>query len=75
MKMTNNKTTFAVNSRVWVTVAETSPLGGGRHRGVIENVVKDMFDDTILYLVKTCGTVVPAREEALEEIKTKRKVL
>ena len=28
MKKTNNKTTFAVNSRVWVTVAETSPLGG-----------------------------------------------
>ena len=42
---------------------------------MIENVVKDMFDGTVLYLVKTCGIVVPAREEALEEIETKRKVL
>lgn len=47
--------------------------GGGRHRGVIENVVKDMFDDTILYLVKTCGVVIPAREEALESYKSRKK--
>ena len=47
--------------------------GGGRHRGVVENVVRDMFDNTILYLVKTCGVVIPAREEALEGYKSRKK--
>ena len=69
----NSLKKYEVNSKVWVTVAETSPIGGGRHRGVIENVVKDMFDDTILYLVKTCGVVIPAREEALESYKSRKK--
>lgn len=46
---------------------------GGRHRGVIENVVRDIFDYTTLYLVRTCGIVIPAREEALEGYKTKKK--
>lgn len=46
---------------------------GGGHRGVIENVVRDMFDNTILYLVKTCGVVIPAREEALESYKSKKR--
>jgi hypothetical protein len=32
-----------------------------------------MFDNTILYLVKTCGVVVPAREEALESYKSRKK--
>lgn len=68
-----NEANFSVNSKVWVTVAETSPLGGGRHRGVVENVVRDMFDNTVLYLVKTCGVVIPAREEALESYRTKKK--
>ena len=69
----NNLSKYDVNSKVWVTVAETSPLGGGRHRGVVENVVRDMFDSTILYLVKTCGVVIPAREEALESYKSRKK--
>lgn len=68
-----NTAKYTVNQKVWVTVAETSLLGGGRHRGVIENVVKDMFDYSTLYLVKTCGAVIPAREEALEEYKIKQK--
>lgn len=46
---------------------------GGKHRGVVENVVKDMFDGSILYLVSTCKTVIPVREEAVEEYKSKRK--
>ena len=69
----NNLSKYDVNSKVWVTVAETSSLGGGRYRGVVENVVRDMFDDTILYLVKTCGVVIPAREEALESYKSRKR--
>lgn len=65
-------TKYSVKQKVWVTVAETSLLGGGRHRGVIENVVRDMFDGTILYLVSTRGSVIPAREEALEAYKSKK---
>lgn len=68
-----NEAKYDVNSKVWVTVADTSSLGGGRHRGVVENVVRDMFDNTILYLVKTCGVVIPAREEAIENYKSRKK--
>lgn len=32
-----------------------------------------MFDDTVLYLVKACGIVIAAREEAIEGYKSKRK--
>ena len=46
---------------------------GGKHRGVIENIVRDMFDGTILYLIKTCGVVIPAREEAIEGYKSNKK--
>lgn len=73
MSIMTDKGNYRVNSKVWVTVAETSPIGGGRHRGVIENVVKDMFDYSNLYLIKTCGIVIPAREEALEPYKSKKK--
>lgn len=66
-------TRYTVNQRVWISVAESSPLGGGKHRGVVENIVKDMFDDSILYLVKTCGVVIPVREEAMSEYKSKKK--
>lgn len=45
---------------------------GGRHRGKIENIVKDMFDGTVLYLVKIKGTVVPVREGAIELMKIKQ---
>lgn len=41
--------------------------GGGRHKGVIDAVVPDMFDGSILYIVKTnSGIVVPVREDALD---------
>lgn len=46
---------------------------GGRHRGVIENVERDMFDNTILYLVRSRGLVIPVRAEALEDIGTRKK--
>lgn len=63
---------LSVNQKVFITLAETSVIGGGRHRGVIENVVRDMFDDSILYLVKTKGGhVVPVRDGAIELYKTK----
>ena len=67
--MSNSK--FLVGSKVWAAVAETSVLGGGRHRAKIENIVEDMFDGTILYLVKIKGTVVPVREGAMELMKIK----
>lgn len=65
---------YLVKQKVWVTVAETSSFGG-RHRGVVENIVQDMFDGTILYLVSTCGNIIPAREEALEAYKSKKRKL
>lgn len=65
---------FFVNQKVWVSVADTSPLGGGRHRGRIENIVRDMFDGSILYLIKTKGgAIIPAREGAIEAYKQKSK--
>ena len=40
---------------------------GGRHKGVIDAVVADMFDGSILYIVKsTSGFVIPVREDALD---------
>lgn len=65
---------FNLNQRVNIVLAETSPLGGGKHRGVIENIEKDMFDGTTLYLVKTKGgAIVPVREGAISPYKTKKK--
>lgn len=47
--------------------------GGGRHRGIIDNIVADMFDKSVLYIVKTKGgAVVPVREEAIEEYRTRK---
>ena len=64
---------FKLRQKVWFVVADTSPLGGGRHRGVIANVVADMFDKSVLYIVETKGgAVVPVREEAIEEYRTKK---
>lgn len=41
-------------------------IRGGRHKGVIDAVVSDMFDGSILYIVKTnSGVVIPVREDAL----------
>lgn len=36
-------------------------------------MVKDMFDGTTLYLIKTCGVVIAAREEAIEGYKLNKK--
>lgn len=59
---------YSVNDKVWFIVAESSPLGGGgRHKGVIDAVVPDIFDGSILYIVKTnSGIVVPVRQDALD---------
>lgn len=58
---------YSVKDKVWFIVADSSPLGGGRHKGVIDAVVADMFDGSILYIVKTTsGFVVPVREDALD---------
>ena len=47
--------------------------GGGRHRGIIDNIVADMFDKSVLYIVKAKGgAVVPVREEAIEEYRTRK---
>lgn len=41
--------------------------GGGRHKGVIDVIVPDMFDGSVLYIVKSSsGIVVPVREDALD---------
>lgn len=41
--------------------------GGGRHKGVIDAIVPDMFDGSVLYIVKSSsGIVVPVREDALD---------
>lgn len=67
------ETKFKLKQKVWFTVADTSPLGGGRHRGIIDDIVADMFDKLVLYIVKTKGgTVVPVREEAIEEYRTRK---
>lgn len=58
---------YSIKDKVWFIVAESSPLGGGRHKGVIDAVVSDMFDSSILYIVKTnSGVVIPVREDALD---------
>ena len=42
---------------------------GGRHRGIIDNIVPDMFDGSVLYIIKTKGgVVVPVREDAITPI-------
>lgn len=42
-------------------------IRGGRHKGVIDAIVPDMFDGSILYIVKTnSGVVIPVREDALD---------
>ena len=62
------KAKYELRQRVWFTVTETSPLGGGRHKGVVDSIVKDIFDGSTLYLVKAKGgAVVPVREEAMTE--------
>ena len=67
------ETKFKLRQKVWFTVADTSPLGGGRHRGIIDNIVADMFDKSVLYIVKAQGgAVVPVREEAIEEYRTRK---
>lgn len=68
------KMSYEVNQKVYVTVAETSVIGGGRHRGTIENIVQDMFDHTPLYLVRTKGgVIVSVGEAAIESYKSKNK--
>lgn len=42
-------------------------IRGGRHKGVIDAIVPDMFDGSVLYIVKSSsGIVVPVREDALD---------
>lgn len=70
-----NAMKFNVKQRVWFTVADTSPLGGGRHRGLIENIVSDIFDGSVLYLIKTKGgAIVPVREGAIEAYRKTKKI-
>ena len=58
---------YSIKDKVWFIVAESSPLGGGRHKGVIDAVVSDMFDGSILYIVKTnSGVIIPVREGTLD---------
>jgi hypothetical protein len=66
---------YKEKQKVWITTPDTFVGGGGRHRGVVDAVSVDMFDETPLYLVKTCGVVIPARKEALTECRTKSKKL
>lgn len=41
-------------------------IRGGRHKGTIDAIVPDMFDGSVLYIVKSSsGIVVPVREDAL----------
>ena len=57
---------YVINQKVYITV--------GRHRGVVENVVQDMFENSPLYLVRTKGgKVIPVREEAMEEYKVSQR--
>ena len=64
-----NTAKFTLKQKVWFVVADTSPLGGGRHKGIIDNIVPDMFDGSVLYIIKTKGgAVVPVREDAMSPI-------
>lgn len=47
---------------------------GGRHRGIIDNIVSDIFDGSVLYIIKTKGgVVVPVREDAITPIGVKNR--
>ena len=56
-----------------LTFLKPPSSGGGKHRGIIENVVADMYDGTPLFLVKIKGDVVVVREGAMTAYVTKKK--
>ena len=65
---------FVVKQKVHVSLPETSKLGGGRHRGIIENIVADMYDGSPLFLVRIKGDIVAVREGAMTAYITKKKI-
>ena len=43
-------------------------LGGGKHKGVIDSITEDLFDGSLLYIIKAKGgAMVPVREGAIKE--------
>lgn len=51
------------------------PLGGGKtHYGRIENIVRDMFDGSDLYLVNVLGEVKTYKAESLLPLRKDTKV-
>ena len=51
------KNTFKIGQRVRVSETSESQAGGGNHYGKIENIVRDMFDGSDLYLVNVLGEI------------------
>ena len=43
-------------------------MGGGKHKGVIDSITEDLFDGSLLYIIKAKGgAMVPVREGAIKE--------
>ena len=65
------KNTFKIGQRVRVSeISETQVNGGGKtHYGRIENIVRDMFDGTDLYLVNVLGEIKTYKAESFRLLK------
>ena len=65
------KNTFKIGQRVRVSeISESQASGGGKtHYGRIENIVRDMFDGSDLYLVNILGEIKTYKAESFQPLR------
>ena len=66
------KNTFKIGQRVRVSETSESQVNGGEgktHYGRIENIVRDMFDASDLYLVNVLGEIKTYKAESFRHLK------
>ena len=64
------KNTFKIGQRVRVSeISEASEGGGQTHYGRIENIVRDMFDGSDLYLVNVLGEIKTYKAESFRPLR------
>ena len=64
------KNTFRIGQRVRVSEIPESQINGGKaHYGKIENIVRDMFDGSGLYLVNVLGEIKTYKAESFRTLK------
>ena len=70
------KNTFRIGQRVRISeIPESQVIGGGckTHYGKIENIVRDMFDGSDLYLVNVLGEIKTYKAESFRRLKNDTK--